>query len=157
MSRTIEYANAQKKLVVLWCTFSLAVFILFFIQTLTGKYLGHMGEVWEWVLQFIIPPLTLIIGVLISQVTSEPNTRKVDIFYFRLALGFSLFFLVLLFLSAMIVPVLHQAQNSSVLISEITEENKRTIIDAFESYNAFLMPVQGISTLTLGLFFSRTK
>jgi hypothetical protein len=157
MSSTIDYSKAQKQLVVLWCSVSVIVFIIYFVQTLTGKYLDHVSDVWEWVLQFVIPPLTLMIGVLINQLSSESKTKVIDSFYFRIAFGFSGFFLLLLLLSAVLVPFIHQAQNSNVLITEITEENQITIIDAFNDYNNFLIPVQGITTLTLGLFFTKTK
>jgi hypothetical protein len=69
MSKTIDYTKAQKKLIVLWCLVSAIVFIIYFVQTLTGKYLDNISEVWEWVLQFVIPPLTLMIGVLINQLS----------------------------------------------------------------------------------------
>jgi len=157
MSKTITYTKAQKKLVVLWCVFSAIVFVIYFVQTLTGKYLDYVGEVWEWLFQFIIPPLTLMIGVLINQLSSGSNDKEVEAFYFRIALGFSIFFLLILLLSAVFVPLMHQAQNSNILVTEITEENQITIIDAFEDYNNFLIPIQGITTLALGLFFTKTK
>lgn len=157
MSKTIDYTKAQKKLIVLWCLVSAIVFIIYFVQTLTGKYLDNISEVWEWVLQFVIPPLTLMIGVLINQLSSESGNKVIDIFYFRVAFGFSGFFLLLLLLSAVLVPFMHHAQNSQVLVTEITKENQITIIDAFNSYNNFLIPVQGLTTLALGLFFTKTK
>ena len=157
MSKTISYSKAQKKLIVQWFIFSAAVFIIFLIQTLTGKYEGHNSEVWEWVFQFITPPLTLMIGVLINQLSATPSDKEVDIFYYRIALGFSIFFLVLLLISSILVPLMHYNQNSTILITTITEENKKTIMDAFGSYNAFLIPISGLTTLTLGLFFTKSE
>jgi hypothetical protein len=55
------------------------------------------------------------------------------------------------------VPWRHHAQNSPGLVTEITTETQITIIDAFTSYNNFLIPVQGLTTLALGLFFTKTK
>lgn len=158
MPNTIPFSKAQKRLVVLWCTFSVIIFIVFLVQMINDNKFGdHTGEVWEWLFQFLLPPLTLMIGVLISQLTGNANKKETDIFYFRLANGFSYFYLILLLSSSFLAPMIHQNLAEPVLVTELTPENEMSIIEAFQSYNAFMIPVQGITILTLGLFFSKTN
>lgn len=157
MEKTINYSKAQNRLVAQWCIFSGVIFVIYFVQTLTGKFEGQVSDVWEWLMQFIIPPLTLMIGVLISKMSSQSTDKETNLFYFRLASGISYFFLILLLLSSVLVPLIHQSQNSAILVTEITEENQITIIEAFKYYNIFLIPIQGITTLVLGLFFTKSK
>jgi hypothetical protein len=157
MERSINFFKAQKKLVVHWCVSAALIFVIFFIQTLTGRFEGSAGEVWKWLFQFILPPLSLMIGVLINQLSSQGTSKNVDLFYFRLALGISYFFLILLLFSSFLVPFMYQSAHSNTLITEITEETKKTIVDSFNSYNSFLLPVQGFTTLALGLFFTKPE
>jgi hypothetical protein len=156
MNGKISFSLAQKKLVKQWLIFSVIVFVIYLIQTLTGKFEGHVGEVWEWLIQNILPPLTLMIGVLISQLSAKPTMKEIDRFYFRMASGISLLLLILLLLSSVLVPFIHASQNSAVLVTEITPENQITIIDSFKYYNTFLIPIQGITTLVLGIFFAKS-
>jgi len=156
MAVTINYSKAQKKLFIQWCIFSGLIFTIYMVQTLTGRYNGHISEVWEWVFQYLTPPLTLMIGIFISRSSSLSTEVEVDRFYYRLALGFSYFFLILLFLSSLLVPAIHVIQNQDIVLTEINASNQKTITDAFKQYNSFLIPIQGLTTLALGLFFTKT-
>ncbi len=155
MASKISYSKGQKRLVIQWLIASGIVFVIYLIQTLNNRFGEDTSEVWEWLMQFILPPLTLMIGVMISQVSSGTNEKQIDLFYYRLATGISYFFLLLLLLSPVLVPILHQSLNGDVLVTEITTESQISIIDAFQSYNTFMLPVQGFTTLALGLFFTK--
>jgi hypothetical protein len=149
--KKINFIEARKKLIKQWLIFSAAIFIIYFVQTLTGRYENYQSDVWEWLFKFITPPLSLMLGVLISQMSAQPSDQETDIFYFRLAQGMSYFFLVVFFLSAFLIPIIHLQQNRNLSVLE----EQKPILDALKSYNAFLVPLQGLSTLTLGLFFTK--
>jgi len=149
--RTIDFNVARKKLLMQWIIFSAVIFIIYLIQTLTGRYENYESEIWEWLLKFIIPSLSLMIGVLISHMSSQQSDETTDLFYFRLAQAISYFFLVMLLLSAFIIPIIHLQQNRNLSITD----QQKTIEEAMKSYNIFLLPLQGLATLTLGLFFTK--
>lgn len=149
--KKINFSEARKKLIYQWLIFSGTIFIIYFVQTMTGRYEHYESDVWEWLFKFITPPLSLMIGVLISQMSSQASDQETDIFYFRLAQGMSYFFLVILLLSAFLIPIIHLQQNRNLSVVE----DQKSILEALKSYNAFLLPLQGLSTLTLGLFFTK--
>lgn len=155
MSKKVNFSKGQKSLIIQWSIASVIIFVIYLIQTLNDRFGDNTAEVWEWLMQYILPPLTLMIGVMISQVSGSTDEKQVDQFYLRLASGISYFFLLLLFFSPILVPILHQNLAADVLVTEITEESKVPIIEAFQSYNTFMLPVQGFTTLSLGLFFSK--
>jgi hypothetical protein len=147
---TISFQSGRKKLVVLWLLFTLAIFVVFLAQTITGRYTTHAGDVWQWLFSFITPALTLMLGVLAAQMMSNTPDTEVDRFYFRLAFGISVFFLGLFLLAPVLVPALHIRANSGRAFSE-----QQNILQAFKTYDTFLIPVQGLTMLSLGLFFTK--
>ena len=149
--KVISFQSARKKLIILWLSMSVAVFLIFFIQSVNDKYTDHLKEVWQWVFQFITPAVTLMIGVLIAQGinrSGETDKAKVDIFFFRMAMGISLAFLITLFLSPIITPFIHVRQNLNLSMGE-----QKNILDSFKSFDNYLLPLQGITMLALGFFF----
>ncbi|MCX6303549.1 MAG: hypothetical protein NT040_01135 [Bacteroidetes bacterium] len=148
--KKISYNLARRKLLMLWLIMAAVIFLIFFIQSILGKYTTHVPEVWEWLFHLLTPPLSLMIGILIAQLMSSAADFETDLFYFRLSQGISWFFLVVLLLSAILVPVIHLQQNMS-----LDKEHEKSIMEAFNTYNNFLLPLQGLSTLALGLFFTK--
>ncbi|HEV7332695.1 MAG TPA: hypothetical protein VGN63_16770 [Flavisolibacter sp.] len=148
--KRISFQASRKKLIILWFSFSAAVFLIFLIQTMTGRYATNNGEAWEWLFSFLTPSLTLMIGVVIADVMQSSPDVEIDAFFYKLAFFVSLFFLLLLFLAPILVPLLHRSQNKNLSINE-----QKSIIEAFKSYNNFLLPLQGITMVALGLFFSK--
>jgi hypothetical protein len=148
--KKVSFYTSRKKIISLWLLMSLAIFIIFFIQTLTGKYTDNVKDVWQWLFQFLLPALTLMLGVLIAQFNSTTTDFEVDSFYFKLAFGISIFFLVFLFLSPIIIPILHVNENVHRSIAE-----QKDILQSFKTVDNFLLPLQGITMLSLGIFFSK--
>ncbi len=148
--KKVDFYTSRKTLLTHWIVASLVIFVTYFVVARMGRFGASEGEVWSWLFQFILPPLSLMIGVLIVTVTQPPAALEIDAFFFRLALGMSYFFLLLIFLSAFLVPLIHLQQNANLIVTE-----QIPLIKAFKSYDSILIPVQGLSTLTLGLFFSK--
>lgn len=69
----ILLADTRKKLLWLWLGFTAVLVILFFIQTLTGKYEGIEGKAWTWVFAHLLPALLL----LFAAVLLNKNPSKV--------------------------------------------------------------------------------
>lgn len=150
--KTISFQQARKNILMVWLLMSAAIFIIFLIQTLLNRYTSHVKEVWQWVFQYMLPAITLMLGVLIAQMRATASAAKADIFYYRLALGISWFFLGLLFLSSMIVPLIHTQQNQQLAIGD-----QKNILEAFKTYDNILLPIQGVVMLCLGLFFTKQE
>ena len=151
--KTINFFEARKRLFKLWMIFAGVIFSIYFIQTIMGRYDGYQGDVWEWLFKYITPSLTLMIGVFINEIAAKPNTQEVEIFYFKTAYWISLFFLIVLLLSSFFIPFLHLMQNKNIPITQ----QQKPIMEAVNSYSIFLIPLQGLTTLSLGLFFTKKE
>jgi hypothetical protein len=148
----MSFQSARKKLVFFWLLSSMVIFIIFFLQSAMGKYTEHLKEVWQWLSQYITPSLTLMVGVLIAQNQLTGPDKETDIFYFRLTWWISFFYLAILFLSPFFVPIIHMQQNQDLSI-----DAQKSIMDAFKTYDNFLMPIQAVAMLSLGLFFTKNN
>ena len=68
--KQIKFSDARKRLVVQWMIFTSIIFVIYFIQTLTGRYEKYEDKVWEWLFKLIILSLSLMIGLLTSQLSA---------------------------------------------------------------------------------------
>ncbi|RYY46208.1 MAG: hypothetical protein EOO06_15005 [Chitinophagaceae bacterium] len=136
----ISKVAAQKKLSVLWFINAAVLALLFIIFTVTGKFEENVSAGWEWYSQNIIPILTMMIGTFYITVNKVQEEKRVDRFYYNLALGISVFYLVVLYLTVLLAPVAFNAAELS-------------IIELFEKSKIYLVLIQGVLTFSLGLFF----
>jgi len=137
----VEFTNAKKKIATFWFVFSLILFLIVFIQTITGKFENNVQEAWGWLFALILPNLTVIISTFVSDINRpDVDTSKVDIFYLRLTLGLSLIYLL-----AVITILLLQPATS------------KTIIQLMRESSIFLGPMQGLVSGSLGLFFLKKE
>lgn len=133
--------QCQQRLAILWLVGSGASFLLLFIQLAAKKY-GESGqEVTDWLLPSILPTLTLMIGALVtaSMVAKkkEEGDKEVpmsDRFLYRLAMGLSGFYLLLLLI---------------VLLMSATSN----VMETIDSVGVMITSVQGLVGLSLGAFF----
>lgn len=150
--KTINFFEARKRLLKLWMFFSALTFIVYLILTISGRYGSNIGEIWEWLFKLITPSLTLMLGIFINEISAKPNEQQVDIFYFQIAYWISIFFLIIVFLSSILIPILNLMQNKGIHITD-----GKNIMEAVNSYNIFLTPLQGLTTLSLGFFFTKKE
>ncbi len=148
--KKVDFYQSRKTLLTHWMVFSAIIFVTYFVQARMGKFGNSEAEVWSWLFQYLLPSISLMIGVLIISLSDPSTEQSIDVFYFRLAMGMSYFFLILIFLSSFFVPLIHLQSN---LNSPVLDQTP--LIKAFDNYNSVLIPVQGLSTLTLGIFFSK--
>ena len=141
MTTIIELPKAKKHLAVLWYLYGGVLFIIFFLQSLSGKYGTQVQDAWSWFLPTILPSLTLITGVLVADaLQANPVTRNIDRFIYTLTLAVSAIYLILVSLVIFLQPFF--SNDPFVLM---------------KSSNFGLAPFQGIVTACIGVFFTKKE
>lgn len=132
--------KCKKQLTVVWFSGGGLVFILLFFQTILGHYESGVSQAWGWALPTIMPTLSLIIGVLVSDALgiSEVTKKTTDQFVFWLAIWLSVAYLASVLLTILFQPF-----------------SGRSPIEVFVSANLWLGPFQGLVVAALGAFFVR--
>jgi len=134
--------QCKKRLAVLWLTGGGFLFLLFLLQSVFGYFAGcgmNARDAWGWLLPTIMPTLSLIVGVLAMEAaTRNVDERRVDPFFFRLAI-----FLSLGYLLAVLLPL---------LLQPFSPRTPREIMDLA---NLWLGPLQGLTAATVGIFFTK--
>lgn len=134
---SIPMARARKRLAVLWFVTSAAVFLLVIAASI-NRDPDTLVTLWSWFLPSIIPTLSLIIGVLISELVGRAvaDTRPADPFLLGLSTWLSIAYLVLVGASL----VFHMLEWLSL-----------------ESSQLYLAPVQGLAATALSAFFLKKE
>jgi hypothetical protein len=137
----IDYLLAKKNLATLWFVLVGLVFILMFIQTLSGKFEDNVNEAWGWLFPTVLPTLSLILTVFVFDIrNTQKQVLKVDRFYFRLVFSLSLFYMILILSILLLQPFFGQP-----------------IISLMKGSNIYLGPIQAIITGAMGLFFIKKE
>jgi len=134
----VSLSRCKKSLATVWFLGTGILFLLILLQTLFGKYLGEEEKAWGWFLPTVMPTLSLIIGVLVADMTQGlvDEERKIDPFLYKLAMSLSIvYFLVVL---------------SSVLVQPFTP---MSILEILNLSNLWLGPLQGLVAASIGAFF----
>jgi len=107
------------------------------IQSILGKYGANVQEAWSWLLPTVMPTLSLIIGVLILDATSNrvPD-KKVEPFLFNLTFAISVLYLALVTVTVLVQPF---TGLSSLKLMGLS--------------NLWLGPLQGLASAAIGVFF----
>jgi hypothetical protein len=145
--KSINYINkflAQKKMCALWFIYSFVIILIFVTFTITNRFNVHTSDAWQWLLQQIVPVLTLMVGVFVNSSHNNSDTRKIKKFYFRLAIFLSLGYLVLLTLTILSIPFAYKFTSMSAY-------------DFLKRCTVYLIPFLGIATASLGIFFTKEE
>jgi hypothetical protein len=137
-----HFGMCKKSLAIVWFVGAGVIFLLILLQTLSGKFAGEEKRAWSWYLPTVMPTLSLIIGVLVTDARpgASAGERSADPFLFRLAMSLSTtYFLVVLLL---------------VLAEPFTT---LTLLELMDLSSLWLGPLQGIVTASLGVFFVRSQ
>ncbi|MFX0141103.1 MAG: hypothetical protein ACFFDN_46120, partial [Candidatus Hodarchaeota archaeon] len=133
--------TCKKRLTTLWFVGASFLLLLFFFQTLFGKYKGIAMEAWGWLMPTIMPSLSLVLGVWGMYVLDMGvKTKKVDRFVFRLSFALSALYLSLVTLTILFQPF--------TLLSPL---------DWMKQSNLWLGPLQGLVSASLGVFFVKRE
>jgi hypothetical protein len=128
--------TAQKRLSIVWIVLTFLIAALLFVMSLNNKFEGNDKEAWKWFSQFCVPGITLMLTtfVAISQKAND-QAPNIDLFFYKLTMAISLFYLLSLLVTLLYVPFTSSA------------------IALFARSNVFLTIFQGISMSALALFF----
>lgn len=135
--KRIPAGRAKNWLAVVWFVGAGLLFAVILLQSLFGYYGENTGEAWAWFLPAVVPTLTLIVGVLVSDALGKSERRaNADRFIFRLSLGLSVAYLVTVGLTIFIAP-----------FTELTP------LKLMKASQLWLVPFQGLVSAALGAFF----
>lgn len=135
----IPMQKCKKKLGALWFISAGVLFLILLFQTFFGHYGDEVDDAWGWMLPTILPTLSLIVGVFVSDALGKGiHVVTVDKFLFILTLGLSATYLFAVFLTIVIQP-----------IAEIAPP------DLMKQSHLWLGPFQGLVSASLGAFFNR--
>ncbi len=133
----IEMIKAKKKIATLWFIFSGVILLLIMIQSIMGRFETKSDEAWGWILPTIIPTLSLILSIFIVDIRNTRSSKIfVDIFYYRLTISFSAFYLLTVLLIILLQPF-----------------TGTPIITLMKNSNIFLGPFQGLVSSSMVFFF----
>lgn len=138
MNGKVDMDRCQRRLAAVWFAGSLIVFVALAAQTVLNRYGERAEDAWAWFLPTVVPTLSLILGVLISEQTKAARSRRlvVDEFLYRLALGLSLAYVALVALTLFLSPF-----------------SSSPILEVMRRSNLYLAPMQGLVAAALGVFF----
>ncbi len=136
----ISMSLCKKWLAGVWFSFAAILFLLMVVTTMVGAYQGIAEGVWSWFLPSVMPTLSLMIAVLVSDnQNSEKNSQTADRFLFKLSLALSAFYLLLLILVIVLQPLTNTFDDAP--------------LKGFQKSNLWLGPLQGLVAAALGAFF----
>lgn len=148
--RRMRLSDCQRRLLLVWYIGAAPTFLVLIAQTLLSLYEGYglnANEVWGWFLPSVMPTLLLVTGVVAAEARNpSPQEQTVERYYFRLAFGLSLFYLVVVNLILLAMPFILQQVDEA-----------QDIIRYLNKSNLFLGPVQGLVGAAMGAVFTSTK
>ena len=134
---SINFSKAKKKIATLWFVYCALLFLLFFLQSISGKFEDKNQEAWGWFLALIMPNLTLMISVFAYDISNPGvETSQIAIFFYRLTFSLSLFYLSAILLILLLQPL-----------------TEKSITQLMNESSIFLGPFQGLVSGSIGLFF----
>jgi len=134
-------SECQKRLAKVWVGCVLFIVGLFFAQTMAGKFGDHSKEAWGWLLPTVMPSLSLIVGAVVADKYRGLSKRTTaDRFAYRLSLGLSWFYLLLILCSILLQPL-----------------SPFGPLEMFSLSQFWLSPVHALVGIALGVFFTSTR
>ena len=136
--RRISMTAARKRLAVEWFIGGAILFAIVFFQSVIGNYYGKdYPVVWSWLLPNIMPTLSLVVAVLVSEhARGGASESTVDAFIFWMAFALSAAYLLVILLTIF-----------ATRFSELGPPN------LFRASTIWLGPFQGLVAAALGAFF----
>lgn len=136
MSSRIRIAKCQRRLAAVWLLGAGLLVSLMVAQSFGQKFGSHAEEAWGWLLALVSPILLLIIGVVAAEARKPRPKATVDRFAYKVSLGLSVFYLVLVALTPTVEPLTQLSPLETMRVS-----------------NLWLAPLHGLVGLALGAFF----
>ena len=135
----IQVVEARKKLTKVWFIWSLFLLFILIFQSILGRYENKTDEAWAWLLPSLMPTLSLIVGVLVTDKLGKSVKQKtVDGFIFKLSFILSIVYLFMVTLTILLSPFVESIISPLMLMM---------------LSNLWLGPFQGIVSAAIGAFF----
>jgi nitric oxide reductase large subunit len=148
--RLMSLDVARWRLAVAWFCIGGAVFVVLVGQSMLGVYENRVQSAWGWALPNFIPTLALMISVFAADALKPyqmARTPKVREPFFKLSMGLSIFYLVILLSTILLQPI----------VLTFRGDPKFTQIDMLQMSNLWLAPLQGLVVASLGVLFFLTQ
>lgn len=141
MAGSLPIAYCKRRLAIAWVIGAGLPFLMLVVQTLIGHYGDTAQQVWSWFLASVTPTVGLIVAVLATEALQHTSgNRMVDAFFYRLSLGLSIFYLLLIWL-VLLIPPLSQFDLTKMI----------------QDSGTWLGTMQGFVTAALGVFYVKKK
>lgn len=133
-------ARCKRYLATVWFVLSGLILLLLAVQTMMGRYGDGATDAWGWFLPNVMPTLSLMVAVLVlDQMGKGSKIKTADRFLFKLALGLSAVYLLLIMLSILVQPFAPLPP-----------------LQLMQQSNLWLGPMQGLVAGAMGAFFIKT-
>ena len=138
----ISMTRARRRLAALWLIGGGALILVFIIQSLSNYYGDSDESAWSWFLPNIMPTLSLVVGVLVSDSMGRAfRVEMIDRFMYRVAFWLSSVYLAII---ALTIFFAGPASADSALA-------------VYETSKLWLGPLQGLVSAALAAFFVMEK
>lgn len=137
--KTLRAEKARRWLGLLWLGSALVLFLVIFLQGLTGRYGehgAHLKDAWAWFLPTVLPTCSLIVGVWFADRKRGRREKPAERFRFWVALALSAFYLLLVWLT---------------LFGQVYSD--LSVLEMFQLSHLWLAPAQGLAAAALAAFF----
>lgn len=141
MKSYISIAKCKKRLAIIWFVGAGVLFAIILLQSIFGRYSTKTADAWGWFLPTVMPTLSLMIGVFVTDSLRGPRReRTIDPFVYRLALGLSITYF-------------------TVALSTIALQPFAAVtpLELLDMSNLWLGPLQGLVTGAIGVFFVKAE
>lgn len=142
--KVINKFEAQKKLSYLWFIASAFLILIFVLFSINGKFNSDNKDAWQWLLQQITPILSLITAAFLSDSRDISAPKKIKKHYFVLTFSSSIVYFFIL-----IVTVFSLTWSMSI--------NNISAYEHLHSSSVYLIPILGVVTALLGIFFAKEE
>lgn len=145
-NKLILLDTARWHLAIVWFPACGILIILLAAQSLFGVYEDRVQGAWSWALPNFVPTLALMVSVFAADALrpfDETAGSKVRETFYRLSMGISIFYLVVLLATVLVQP----------FVVTYRSDTKLNQIGMLEMSNLWLAPLQGLVVTALGVLF----
>lgn len=141
----VPLEKARNCLALIWFPVSGLVILILIAQSFGGAYGDELQRAWGWALPNFLPTIALMVSVFSSEALLPRSDRAPTVrrSFFKLSIGLSVFYLLVLLASVLAQPFIH-ADGSGLV-------NQR--LRLLETSNIWLGPLQGLVVTALGVLF----
>lgn len=142
----IELERARWRLAVIWFPSAAVIFLILVAQSMGGAHSGELQRLWGWALPNFLPTIALMLSVFAAEALKphETGTIYVRRNYCTLAIWISAFYLFVLLISILAVPLVR------FFVESARELDRMKML---EDSNLWLGPLQGLTVVALGILF----